>query len=209
MAIKILTEPTTEDLRGKSHWWGTPDLPKGVAWPCRAGSDDEDKGEALLTFICQIRLEDIAHLDTEGLLPHSGMLWFFADIDYFCGDEDAMVECIGDWDKESFKVIYSPNCNELCTHEAYWEDGSPAVLAAEKMTFEPTDDYSFGHKLLGRPAMTEGYEDEADDISLLQVDEEERWNLRFYDCGLINFTMKPHALARHDFDDVKFTLHSY
>lgn len=65
------------DLVGKSHWWGFPDLPEAFEWSCSSDS------ETLITFICQIRLEEIAELDTEGRLPHKGMLWFFADMDYF------------------------------------------------------------------------------------------------------------------------------
>ena len=44
--------------------------------------------------------------------------------------------------------------------------------------FEAITDEDFGFKLLGMPAMTEGYEDENEGMmSLLQLDEEERWGL--------------------------------
>ncbi len=101
MAIKINIQPTAEDLAGKSHWWGFPDLPEAFDWPC--GSD----AETLLTFICQIRLEEIAELDSEGRLPHKGMLWFFADLDYFLGDLEAPCAGSGEWEPDSFKVLYS------------------------------------------------------------------------------------------------------
>ena len=58
MAIKINLHPTTEDLAGKSHWWGFPDLPEDFEWPCNNDGD-------LLTFICQIRLEEIAEFEVE------------------------------------------------------------------------------------------------------------------------------------------------
>ena len=201
MAIKINIQQTETDLAGKSHWWGFPDLPESFEWPCN--QDDE-----LLTFICQIRLEDIAHLDPEGCLPHKGMLWFFAELDYFLGDTDAPCSGSGEWEQGTFKVLYSEDCSELRTHEYYWEDGEPAVLPAEEMLFEMTSETDFGFKLLGMPAMTEGYEDENEGLmSLLQLDEEERWNLRFFDCGTINF-MVPTERNQDDFSDVSLYLHS-
>ena len=167
MAIKINLHTTTEDLAGKSHWWGFPDLPEDFEWPCNNDGD-------LLTFICQIRLEEIAEYDHDCRLPHKGMIWFFADLDYFLGDLDAPCGGTGEWEPGTFKVLYSEECSNLHTHEYYWQDGHPAVLAAEKMTFQNTSETDFGFKLLGMPAMTEGYENENEGLmSLLQLDEEE------------------------------------
>ncbi len=202
MAIKINIYPTIDDLVGRSHWWGFPDLPEAFEWPC---NDDGD----LLTFICQIRLEDIAGLDPEGRLPHKGMLWFFAELDYFLGDLDAPCGGTGEWEPDRFTVLYSEDCSDLLTHEYCWEeDGEPAVLQAEQMTFEATSETDYGFKLLGMPAMTEGYENENEGLmSLLQLDEEERWGLRFFDCGTVNF-MVPSERHNDDFSDVTFHLHS-
>lgn len=201
MAIKINILPTAEDLAGKSHWWGFPDLPEAFEWPC-----DED-GD-LLTFICQISLEDISELDSENRLPHKGMIWFFAELDYFLGDLDAPCGGTGEWEPGTFKVLYSEDHSDLLTNEYYWEDGEPAVLPAEEMTFEAASETDFGFKLLGMPAMTEGYENENEGLmSLLQMDEEERWGLRFFDCGTMNF-MIPAERTNDDFSNVSFCLHS-
>ena len=201
MAIKINIQPTAEDLAGKSHWWGFPDLPEACEWPCNEDGD-------LLTFICQISLEDISELDSDNRLPHKGMIWFFADLDYFLGDLDAPCGGTGEWEPGTFKVIYSEDNSDLLTHEYYWEDGEPAVLPAEEMTFEAASETDFGFKLLGMPAMTEGYENENDGMmSLLQMDEEERWGLRFFDCGTVNF-MIPAERSNDDFSNVSFCLHS-
>ena len=201
MAIKINIRPSEQDLAGKSHWWGFPDLPEAFEWPC-----DEDGN--LLTFICQISLEDISELDSENRLPHKGMIWFFAELDYFLGDLDAPCRGTGDWEPGTFKVLYSEDNSDLLTHEYYWEDSEPAVLPAEEMTFEATSDTDFGFKLLGMPAMTEGYENENEGLmSLLQMDEEERWGLRFFDCGTVNF-MIPAERTNDDFSNVSFCLHS-
>ena len=201
MAIKINIRPSEQDLAGKSHWWGFPDLPEAFEWPC-----DEDGN--LLTFICQISLEDISELDSENRLPHKGMIWFFAELDYFLGDLDAPCGGTGEWEPGTFKVLYSEDCSDLLTHEYYWEDGEPAVLPAEEMTFEAASETDFGFKLLGLPAMTEGYENENEGLmSLLQMDEEERWGLRFFDCGTMNF-MIPAERTNDDFSNVSFCLHS-
>ena len=201
MAIKINIQPTAEDLAGKSHWWGFPDLPEACEWPCNEDGD-------LLTFICQISLEDISELDSDNRLPHKGMIWFFAELDYFLGDLDAPCGGTGEWEPGTFKVIYSEDNSDLLTHEYYWEDGDPAVLPAEEMTFEAASETDFGFKLLGMPAMTEGYENENEGLmSLLQLDEEERWGLRFFDCGTVNF-MVPLDRQNDDFSNVSFCLHS-
>ena len=201
MAIKINIQPTAEDLAGKSHWWGFPDLPEICEWPCNEDGD-------LLTFICQISLEDISEFDTDNRLPHKGIIWFFADLDYFLGDLDAPCGGTGEWEPGTFKVLYSEDCSDLLTHEYYWEDGEPAVLPAEEMTFEAASETDFGFKLLGLPALTEGYENENEGLmSLLQMDEEERWGLRFFDCGTVNF-MIPTERTNDDFSNVSFCLHS-
>ena len=201
MAIKINIQPTAEDLAGKSHWWGFPDLPETCEWPCNEDGD-------LLTFICQIHLEEVAELDVDNILPHKGMIWFFADLDYFLGDLDAPCGGTGEWERGTFKVLYSEDCSNLLTHEYYWEDGEPAVLPAEEMTFEAASETDFSFKLLGMPAMTEGYENENEGLmSLLQLDEEERWGLRFFDCGTVNF-MVPTERQNDDFTNATFVLHS-
>ena len=203
MAIKINTEPCDASLVVvQSHWWGFPDLPQDVDWPCNSDGDH-------LTFICQIRMEDIRHLDHLSELPDDGMLWFFADMDYFLGDDEARCEGMGEWSQDSFRVIYSCKCTTLCTHELYWESGEPAVLPAESVTFEETGETEYCHKLLGQPAMTEGWENENEGmLSLLQIEEEDRWHLRFFDCGMVNFMIPYEAMQQQDFSKVTVCLHS-
>lgn len=202
MAIKINIRPTQDSLVGQSHWWGFPDLPESVDWPANNDGD-------LLTFICQIRMDEIAQFDPEGLLPHEGMMWFFADMDYFLGDMDARCNGIGEWQRDSYKVIYQKEVDELHTHEYYWEDGSLAVLEAERIAFEDVGEEDFGFKLLGMPAMTEGYENENEGmLSLLQLDEEDRWVMRFFDSGTINFMMPLEAMLQRDYSQCSLFLHS-
>ena len=57
--------------------------------------------------------------------------------------------------------------------------------------------------------MNDGCEDDGcGDISLLQVDEDDHWNLRFFDCGMINFLISQDALRQLDFNRVHLRLSS-
>lgn len=204
MALRIITSHSDEDLYGKSHWWGFPDLPSGIAFPSRGVSDDED----LLTFICQIDLNDVAHLLPEDLLPGEGMLYFFADLEYYLGDYDAPSEGMGFWSENSFKVIYSKDKSGLCTHEVYWDDGSPACRPAEAISFEVCDDGADGHKFLGYPFFEEVAEESDMKYSLLQIDDDEDWALHLCDMGNLNFLIDKKDLADRDFSGVKLYFHS-
>ena len=116
--IKLETTPVDSPLYGQSKWWGEPDLPEELEWPEITVTDED--GETYndpLTFVCQIRCEDIAELDSQGLLPHKGMLYFFAALDYFLGDFDTPAyPGMGQWQPDYFRVLYSPVCEQLHTH---------------------------------------------------------------------------------------------
>lgn len=207
MAIKIKTYQTTDHLIGKSHWWGFPDLPEGVDFPCR-GEKDEDGAEDTLTFICQLNLADVKPYDTDHLLPTEGMLYFFADLDYFLGDMDTECEGLGFWPTEAYRVIFAPTNTNLCTHQIRWEDGTSATLPAEAISLKEVSDKTDGHKLLGIPFYDEIVWEAEGMLSLLQIDEDERWGLRFYDMGNLNFLITPEALTTRDFTNVKLYFHS-
>lgn len=75
------------DFNGKcgdilcSKFGGLPAVPAGFEWPYYEGCEIE--GDPVenrpLSFIAQVNCEDIAVLDSEGLLPKKGMLSFFYD----------------------------------------------------------------------------------------------------------------------------------
>lgn len=207
MAIKIITKQTGESLKAKSHWWGFPDLPSGIDFPLLADGVCDDEGEDLMTFICQIRLAEIAESDTENLLPHEGMLYFFADLDYFLGDLKAPCEGLGFWREGTYKVIYSSDIELLHTHIVVDENGNDACLPTEAIGFGEADDEGYGHKLLGVPFFDEVRDEAPGYVSLLQIDEDDRWNLLFYDCGMMNFLISREDLAARRFDNVKLYVH--
>ena len=209
--IKLTTHPTDEALTGQSKWWGEPDMPEELDWPEVTVTDEN--GETYqdpLTFVCQIRCADIAALDTEGLLPHEGILYFFAALDYFLGDIDAPAyPGMGPWKPEYFRVLYSPSCEALHTHHVNYPDGTPATLPAESVTFSRCKASDDSPRLLGVPYIEEVYEAMPDMISLLQIDECDSWHLTFHDCGMLNFLIRPDDLRRRRWDKVVCYLYSF
>lgn len=231
--IGIKTAPTGEDLFGRSKWWGFPDLPEELDWPSVPVNDEGDEYDDPLTFICQIRCEDLAPFDPEGLLPHEGMLYFFAALDYFLGNLDAVAAPgLGEWEAPYFKVLYSPTCERLHTHSLLYDDGSPACLPAELLSFSRIDvaegvevprrflsgparggserdlQCPGDTRLLGQPFYEEVSSELPGMISLLQIDENDSWGLRFFDCGMLNFMITPEDLATRRWQHVKAYLHS-
>ena len=123
-AIKITAKkaPEPHDL-GASKFFGIPTVPLAFD-----GSFCEDE-----IFFCQIRLSDIAHLDTEHRLPHSGYLYIFlhtedgkyhlgADVRYHDGepqlaidDFNAAVEGYEDYTKAYLMEFSETEEDEVCT----------------------------------------------------------------------------------------------
>ena len=150
----------------------------------------------------------MAELDPEGLLPHEGILYFFAALDYFLGDLDAFTAPgMGEWPAECFRVLYSPVCEGLNTHTLMYDEDTPAALAPESISFKTPDRESYTG-LLGEPYLEETREAMPGLISLLQIDENDDWGLRFFDSGMLNFMIKPADLKARRFDKVRVWLYS-
>lgn len=209
--IKITTQPADNPLFGQSKWWGQPDMPEELEYPeITLVDDDGEEYQDPLTFVCQLRCEELAPLDPEGLLPHVGMLWFFAALDYFLGDMDSPAyPGMGPWQQKYYRVLYSPNCDDLHTHSIVYDDGTPVGLPAEAITFAPGDESGDGIRLLGELYIEEVREDMPGWVSLLQVDEEDRWNLVFHDCGTLNFLITPDDLRHRRWEKVECYLFSF
>lgn len=70
-SIRLKTEAVPEETLGvaSSHLGGMPDFAPGMSWPdCRG---------VPMAFLGQFRMSDVAALDHDARLPHSGMLYFF------------------------------------------------------------------------------------------------------------------------------------
>ena len=92
IGIKVKKSPANYDL-GVSKFFGTPTVP--LAWD---GDFYDDE-----IFFCQIRLSDIADLDREGRLPHTGYLYIFLetedgnyhlkpDVRYYDGEPELAID---------------------------------------------------------------------------------------------------------------------
>lgn len=86
-----------------SRLGGKPAVPADFIWPYYPEQSDERRP---LAFIAQIDLNDIAELDDENLLPKSGMLSFFYELEEMTWGFDPA-------DKGSARVFYFPDVSEL------------------------------------------------------------------------------------------------
>ena len=177
-AVHLKTMPGEGPLTGMSHWWGAPDLPKGVPYPyiCvkdRLPDGSEDVYEEPLTFLFQLRLDNIAHIRTG--LPKEGMIYVFAPLDYYLGELDSPL----DYHDEPV-VLYSPSTDGLEPYEITWEGTDESIFRpAEKIIVGEGEDIV----LLGNPFHEEIAESHGNQKCLLMLEENEEWGLRFLDCG--------------------------
>ncbi len=75
IGIKLKRRRETLDNVDSGKFLGDPVLPSGGRWDRILGEDE--------VFLCQLRLEELAELDSQRLLPRSGWLWFFVDMDAY------------------------------------------------------------------------------------------------------------------------------
>jgi uncharacterized protein YwqG len=87
---------------GQSRLGGVPDLPHGFVWP-------ENNGRPL-DFLLQVNLEDIAPFDAAQVLPRSGLLSFFYDLENQPWGYDPN-------DLGGYRVVYTP-AKELVAPQA-------------------------------------------------------------------------------------------
>ncbi len=111
MAIRLTLGKTERILFCGSKFWGDPDMPENMQYPTMEVTEDGETYDYPLTFVCQINCEDIAPFDKEGLLPHEGMLYFFAAIDDYIGYESPIHNPEGEWPKGRMVVKYAKTIN--------------------------------------------------------------------------------------------------
>lgn len=111
MAIKLELKKTERILFCGSKWWGDPDMPENMQYPTMEVTEDGEKFDYPLTFLCQINCEDIAPFDKDGKLPHEGMLYFFAAVDDYIGYESPIQNPEGEWPKGRLAVKYAKTIN--------------------------------------------------------------------------------------------------
>lgn len=192
--IKINPQPYEGDLNiAQSKMWGSADLPHTFKYPTY---EDEEGDDCHYVFVAQINCEEVAPFDKENRLPHTGMLYFFAKIDYYMGEFLAEPMCDGFWDLGDVKVLYYPkNDYENFERIILIDDEDQEIAPKEqRIVFESLEEEGeslvYDHKLLGRPAYL------ADDVDfdkyalLFQLDScdiQEGMTLNFMDWGQLLF----------------------
>ena len=203
MAIRLIPEETPSRLFCCSKWWGNPDMPPKMGYPMIDGYP--------LTFLCQIDCEDIASFDKDGLLPHTGMLYFFAAIDEYLGYEVPHEHSgFGKWPKNAVAVKYVPEINMETFDSFIMVDDEDNELSepALRLRFEECADNADGLKLLGLPFFEDVRQQNGDCISLLQLDGDEALGLCFSDSGTLNILIRKQGLKAAEWKQAFGFLHS-
>lgn len=206
---------------GVSRLGGDPDLPPGLDWP-------SGRGRKPLTFLGQIRLEDISAFSSASVLPRKGWLWFFADTLRASGSK---VDCA---------VLHaSPKASALRRRDPPWDkrENTPAVdvLDGRALRFrralslplstpaglddEEEESYwslsrpeGIIHRLLGPPdaiQLSPAASGRKKEVLFLQVDSDPRFDLDWGDNGRL-FILIPEAdLAKGDFSRCRAVVQSH
>ena len=181
MAIKLSLKHTERILFCGSKWWGDPDMPEQMEYPTIEVTEEGETYDYPLTFVCQINCEDLAAYDPEGLLPHEGMLYFFAAIDKWIGYDSPTENGFGEWSKGHFVVKYAKSINfETFQSRILVDDEGESLTEREmEITFEKCDDDLKCIKLLGTPTSESVRSDFPDMLNLLQIVRDENLDVEF------------------------------
>ena len=194
MAIKLTLNQTERVLFCGSKWWGDPDMPEAMQYPTIEVNEDGETYEYPLTFVCQINCEDIAGFDKDNLLPHEGMLYFFAAIDKWIGYDSPTQNGSGEWPKGHFVVKYAKTINFETFQSCMLVDDDDQTLTETEMEiiFSECDDDESCIRLLGKPSSDDVNEKYPDLQNLLQIVRSENLDVEF--DGEINLLIKPSDL---------------
>jgi uncharacterized protein YwqG len=194
MAIKLTLNQTERVLFCGSKWWGDPDMPENMQYPTIEVTEDGEKFDYPLTFVCQINCEDIAALDPENKLPHEGMLYFFAAIDKWIGYDSPTQNDQGEWSKGHFVVKYAKSINFETFQSCMLVDDEDQALTERELeiVFSQCPDDEKCIKLLGNASDDAVARKYPDLMNLLQIVRSENLDLEFE--GELNLLMKPSDL---------------
>ena len=197
MAIRLTLNKTEKPLFCESKWWGDPDMSPDMEYPMmrvcehsdgtseilKAGQEPSD-GEVYeypLTFICQIRCEDLIPFDAENKLPHDGMLYFFAAMDEYTGYDSPVHLGLGEWPKGSVIVKYTKSINMETFQTCIMvdDDDQPLTEPALEISFGQCEADADGLKLFGNAFFADVREQYLDYMNLLQLDGDDTAGLEF------------------------------
>lgn len=201
MSVKLdLTPENTPMPLGASYFWDAPQLPPSLTYPMVETDDDESYP---YTFIAQINCAEASKFDDKKLLPQTGFLYFFADIDYFLGFSDDTVHEDGIWNN-GLSVLYADvPVESLVRTNAFDEEDT---IVPHKIKFTAVKyAHAEGNKLLGVPYIEDVLQSFSEEWTLLfQLcsDSNAEFNLDF-DGGSLFFMIEKEALINCDFSYIK------
>ncbi len=173
---------------GASKLFGSPDVAEGFEWPAVINS----KNCYDLDFLCQINLSQLADLDKDGILPNSGILYFFYDFYKSNGDVD---------DKNSARLVYS-NSKQLFTLTMVDDEGVDCALCTPKaLSFSRL--VNSGEKPNISIPLTTDIEQGYTALFCISSFKIQNSTLHFTDIGKLYFLIKTEKLAERDFSDVR------
>ena len=190
--IKLkISKPKDKLPAGSSKLFGNPDVWDGFEWPYI-----EENGEKYdLTFMCQIDCAKAEGFDESGLLPKTGILYFFYDL-------DTMPEAT---DEKSARVLrYNGELSALHEMILTDEDGNSLAFSEQRIDFDVADsDDQSSHLLLGE--MTQSCDFIKGCLPLLRIGsfETEDAEIRFKGNGALCFYIEKEKLGACDFSEVK------
>jgi len=201
MSIGIKLTPKDDVLpSGSSYFWDAPQLPNPSLYP---SIPDCDNNIRPMIFIAQFNCAELAPFDMKNELPQKGFLWYFAAIDHFLGYEAVMNHGIGYWDNGIYALYANVPADSLERFNPFDEE---STVKPHSLTFTTAPLRDDGHKLLGKP-----FEQDIDSyfprgwqlLFQLDSDENEYFNLRFGDMGLLYFMIETRKLKQSDFSGIK------
>lgn len=190
--IKLkISKPKDKLPAGSSKLFGNPDVWDGFEWPYI-----EENGEKYdLAFMCQIDCTKAEGFDESGLLPKTGILYFFYDL-------DTMPEMSN---SRSARVLWY-NGELSALHEMILtdENGNSLAFSEQRIDFEVADaGRKTSHLLLGD--MTQSCDFIKDYLPLLRIGsfETEDAEICFNGNGSLCFYIEKEKLVACDFSEVK------
>lgn len=202
-----LSIPAGEMKPGSSRFWGKPDMPCGMLYPSYKDSSGE---EHPYFFVCQINLDDVSVYDVGNMLPHEGVLSFFARIDHYLGYYDTDDFIGGSVSgPDAVKVLYFPSDANLAETGSPSESRPAYIPRALQISFSHSPASPFGGHALFAPPTHRQWETWdppfEDNIILLEIDSfsGDGFDLSFMDEGVLDLLVSPSDLGRHCFSDVR------
>lgn len=190
--IKLkISKPKDKLFPGSSKLFGNPDVWDGFEWPYI-----EENGEKYdLTFMCQIDCAKAEGFDESGLLPKTGILYFFYDL-------DTMPEMSN---SRSARVLwYNGELSALHEMMLTDEDGNSLAFSEQKIDFDTADaGRKTSHLLLGD--MTQSCDFIKGCLPLLRIGslETEDAEICFNGNDSLCFYIEKEKLVACDFSEVK------